>query len=554
MSKHSQRVVVRISCAISVSRTLAIIGLMLAMASAAFGQYTPVYGGPTYDAPTGTGYTGFDFSAGSINDAGLAAARTQRFVSGGDKGLRPICWQPGSPVTYLACFGTDADGVAQSRAYAVNTAGVIVGSVAKYVNSTSEGTRAVRWEAGSLSATELDSLGFSAGGSAYAGAFATNSGGTAAGSSLKYVSGSSVGERAVRWEPGGTAAVELGVIGTSGSGYTVASASAINSAGTAVGYAQKYLSGSYLGSRAVRWNAGGTAATELGHLNSDPNGYTSASATAVNDAGTAVGYAFKQVGASSLGNRAVRWDAGTTGATELGNLGTDANGYSDAKAAAVNGAGTIVGYAEKYVAGVDKGPRAVRWNAGSTAATELGNLGTDAGGGANGISSGGTAVGSVYVSGLGQRAVLWGAGGVAVDLNSLVDPASGWILNSISTVSPNGRWAAGIGSYDPDGPGPLGAYNRLWIMQASHSGDATRDNLVNVDDLGVLASNYDSPGTAVWEGGDFTGDGIVNVDDLGILASNYDWVGPGGQNLPEPTGLIVLSAAGALLVRCRRVA
>ena len=82
-----------------------------------------------------------------------------------------------------------------------------------------------------------------------------------------------------------------------------------------------------------------------------------------------------------LGHRAVRWDASGTAATELGNLGTDANGVTQSVAVAINDAGTAVGYADKYDdSGVCLGDRAVRWDASGTAATELGNLGTDIGG------------------------------------------------------------------------------------------------------------------------------------------------------------------------------
>ena len=40
----------------------------------------------------------------------------------------------------------------------------------------------------------------------------------------------------------------------------------------------------------------------------------------INDAGTAVGYANKYSGNTFLGQRAVRWDAFTTAATELGTV------------------------------------------------------------------------------------------------------------------------------------------------------------------------------------------------------------------------------------------
>lgn len=92
-------------------------------------------------------------------------------------------------------------------------------------------------------------------------------------------------------------------------------------------------------------------------------------------------------------------------------------------------------------------------------------------------------------------------------------------------------------------------------------GDANLDSKVDVTDLGVLATNWQLPGT--WTGGDFNFDGVVDVTDLGMLATNWQAgaggslnqalaaVGLSGVPLPEPAGvgLIVLAA---YLTHCRR--
>jgi len=141
---------------------------------------------------------------------------------------------------------------------------------------------------------------------------------------------------------------------------------------------------------------------------------------------------------------------------------------------AVNDAGTAVGYAQKFVVapGLDQGLRAVRWDASGTAATELGNLGTDVYGYTRcyawAINSAGTAVGSAewFYAGLieGTHAVYWGLDGVPVDLNDLIDPSSGWILTEALAISDTG-WVTGTGQFDPDGTGYLGTYQRGFLMQ-----------------------------------------------------------------------------------------
>jgi hypothetical protein len=444
-------------------------------ASCASGAYLTVIAGPAFDATTFSGYQSNELEVvpGSTAGNGAAVAWASKYIGGTIQGIRAIRWNAFGGTTELGHLGTNSIGVTETRAYAINSAGAAVGLAQKWSGSTSFGHRAVRWGAAGIAGTELGHLGTNSSGRTACYAVAINNTGTAAGDAQKYSGGSSMGYRAVRWDASGTAATELGIIGTDSSGSTNSHAYAINSAGTVAGNAMKYSGGSSLGSRAVRWDASGTAATELGHLGTRITGVTFAYAHDINDAGTTVGYAAKYNSGTFLGNRAVRWDASGTAATELGNLGTDINDLSLAIANSINSEGAAAGYAEKFVGNVSVGIRAVRWDAGQTAATELRSLGTDGGitrTEAHAINDAGIIVGysNKYVNNflVGTRAVLWNFDAVAIDLNTLIDPASGWTLTEARGISDT-NWVTGIGVFDPDGTGSPAAYRRAFLLDVS---------------------------------------------------------------------------------------
>ena len=97
-------------------------------------------------------------------------------------------------------------------------------------------------------------------------------------------------------------------------------------------------------------------------------------------------------------------------------------------------------------------------------------------------------------------------------------------------------------------------------------GDANLDGIVDVSDLGLLATTWQSSGD--WQQGDFNGDDVIDVSDLGILASNWQAgieapplgpaldeamaaLGLGGISVPEPTTLALSCLLVAPMV-CRR--
>lgn len=426
-----------------------------------------IYPGPDYTRSTLTGASLSDVS-GAGDGFGLATAFAS--VNSKDLGRRAYRWTP-SGWSELGHLGLSTLGRTDAYGSAMNGAGVAVGNAQKYSGSSSLGTRAVRWEPATSVALELGHLGTDGYGYTESEARGINAAGDVVGFAVKNLA-NDWGQRAMRWNAGGTAATELGNLGTLSDGYSQSRAHDINLAGTAVGYARKFgPNNEWYGERAVRWNAGTTAAIELGNLSGPTSGYSFANR--VNASGTAIGISVKRLNGTDYGERAVRWDANSTTITELTTLGTDPDGINSSGANDINSAGLIVGFSGKYdQTGAGFGRRAVIWDAAGNP-RELGHLGTSPGGYTDGIAfainDAGFAAGSVlkYDSGnpVDSRAVLWTPDGTPIDLTSLLDPASGWRwLNQANYISED-NWITGIGIFDPDGAGPTRQYPRAFLME-----------------------------------------------------------------------------------------
>ena len=430
-----------------------------------------VYGGPTYSPSTG-GYVMNDFDRLSptahVNDAGMAVTNAARYSSSGTPlGLRALRWSASIPVVDIGDFASK-----------INSGGTVIGSA---------NLLPARWAPSAATATILEHPSQIYG---YASPYDLNDAGTGVGLvSRSYFNEFNqkvdLGTRAARWDGSGTALTQLGTLGTDVDGYTQAGARAINAAGSAVGNAQKYdAAGNYLGYWPVRWDASAVAATPLGHLGTSkndpyggPDGITEGDAFAINRVGTAVGYVnvYDDSGQFLRLHAPVRWDASGK-AMELGNLG-GGDATVRRSPAALNDAGTAVGWAMKLTDSGLGDSRAVRWDASGTAAIELGTLGTDIYGYATSfpwaLNGSGTVVGEAeYVNAAGMpegdHAVYWGTDTKAVDLNTLIDPNSGWNLRVALEISNTG-WIVGEGLFDPDGLGGQDAYSRTFLIQVPAS-------------------------------------------------------------------------------------
>jgi hypothetical protein len=563
----------RFFCARRVVQTAIVIAAVLCVAATVC-AYVPFYAGATYSdsaggykdtgGPSGQFPFGIDQSVtvgtrsgmvSAVNDAGMAislATLNYNAADGGaSEGLRAMRLTPSGVVEMdnLERGAPDFNGAA---ALDINASGVAVGQAYTYVASSPSfpkdhalfDSRPVRWNAAGTVATELASFSVDSEGRAFGAAYGVNSAGTAVGFSLE----SQGTWSAARWDAGGTAVRRL-------IGGSFAVAYAINDPGVAVGYSSILINGNNGGNRPVRWDP----ANVDGNNNVNPtilspegvneNNVGNAYVWDINNSGTAIGTSLAYDSLHRYyGMRAVRWDAGATTPTELDILApyppdlVSSNNF----AYKINAGGTIVGIAEKYDnAGNSLGIRPARWAAGGHTVTELGLLGTDATGHAEGVANdindSGVAVGEVrnYNSaGNPQVAVYWGPNGAAVDLNSLIDPSLGWQLVEARHISNTG-WITGWGHYFPNGPGTFTSYNRAFLIHLPLDGDFNFDSKVDAADYVALRKQYPDISS---------GAGLTAYQ---TWRSNFGQTAGNGSGavanatVPEPVSLVLLMFATA---------
>jgi hypothetical protein len=88
--------------------------------------------------------------------------------------------------------------------------------------------------------------------------------------------------------------------------------------------------------------------------------------------------------------------------------------------------------------------------------------------------------------------------------------------------------------------------NAIYLLSPPPDGDANLDRNVDVADLGMLASNWQTTGS--YAQGDFDGNGWIDVNDLGLLASNWQSTGNiSFANAVQSVGLPSVPEPGLLL-------
>jgi probable HAF family extracellular repeat protein len=280
-----------------------------------------------------------------------------------------------------------------------------------------------------------------------------------------------------------------------GPGLDWSAATDINNAGQIAGYS--FTLGP--GSAHRAWILDGGQMTDLGTLGGDQ-----ASAGAVNEAGQVVGWA--QTGDPDFVTHAFLWDGGIM--TDLGTLPGD----TGSSAADLNENGQVCGSSTAPVPPYFTARTACLWDNGQV--IDLGSLPGYAKSGAAGINDQGEVVGflGISLSGGSSAAFIW-KDGVMTDLNTLIDPNSGWVLLSASDINNAGRivgWGAA----------PNGEYHGF-LLTPTCTADLNGDGQVDIADLGQMLPNYGITGGATYEDGDLNGDGNVDISDLGALLAAY---------------------------------
>src|SRR5512132_663648 len=95
------------------SNLCAFLAVLLSFSASVSAAYVTVYGGPTYDAATQTGYQspGLPVSPGRTAGNGAAVGYAQKYIGGTDLGPRALRWDAsGNAATELSGLGTSSSG------------------------------------------------------------------------------------------------------------------------------------------------------------------------------------------------------------------------------------------------------------------------------------------------------------------------------------------------------------------------------------------------------------------------------------------------------------
>ena len=139
--------------------------------------------------------------------------------------------------------------------------------------------------------------------------------------------------------------------------------------------------------------------------------------------------------------------------------------------------------------------------------------------------------------------------GEMMDLNDLIDPADGWVLEQAVAVSDSGHILV-----DGNDGSPGNHVLLLTPLAQNIDGDLNSDGYVGSSDLDIVRGNW---GATVTPGdlasGDVTGDGYVGSGDLDTVRGNWgSGTPPASSVVPEPAALVLFLGAIPIVALLRR--
>jgi probable HAF family extracellular repeat protein len=231
---------------------------------------------------------------------------------------------------------------------------------------------------------------------------------------------------------GSTALTDLGVLGSYTNGSQQSQGFGINASGQVAGWSTTTVNAPHAFRSAPN---GSSTLSDLGTLQAGGVSF----GYAINDNGQVAGYA--SVGGTNHIFRSA--PSGSTALTDLGDLfgaGTGSEGYAINLNGQVAGASSLGSTGEHAVRSAPNG---------SIGLTDLGTLGGTVSEG-HGIDSNGYVVGFSTTAGSSVDHAFLYDGTSLIDLNSRIDPASGWLLQRAYSIT-DGGYIAGYGTFNSGG-------------------------------------------------------------------------------------------------------
>jgi hypothetical protein len=288
-----------------------------------------------------------------LNEAGQVVGTSGRYQGTSDMGFSTWLYDRGV-ITRLGFYDaqhTSESGYQETRSEAMSEAGHVIGYSMRYDGSPGGKTSA--WEFFQGTTTRLglsDAEHTDAGGGISSYAVAVNDAGQVAGSSARFAGNEYMGSSAWVYSQGVTARV--GLIGpsyTRSDGYQYSDVKTVNSAGHVIGYSR--CSNSTEMGYASWLHTGGTT-TRIGLVDSEhtrSDGYQYSEAAVVNSSDQVIGFSDRYEGMTNRGCSAWIFDDGVT--TQLGLADarhTKGGGDRNSKPSYLNEAGQVVGISQRF--------------------------------------------------------------------------------------------------------------------------------------------------------------------------------------------------------------